>query len=593
MYLCWYPTYNQAPLHVPPVQPLPTLPAPGPPPPPSEIILPLQFATEQIFPVSRKRGSEELMSHSPMVTNGTGMSPHHVDSADMNNDAKKVKLEQSQAATVSKVVHLRGLPIEASDQDVIPLGIPFGRITNFLLLKQKNQAFMEFSDERQAESMVLYYTNDKPRVRNKDVYVQFSNHKELKIDVAHPYQNTNTQAALQAAQAIMGSPEEMNKTILRVIIDNMVFQINIDILYQIFCKFGTIQKIITFTKNNTYQAVIQFSDPVSARSARMTLDGQNIYNGCCTMRIDYSKMTSLNVKYNNEKSRDYTNPSLPAGDASVDQALTFAVPGLGTAPLTTFGAAPGTTLLSDPSQQYIGADMQICTSAPGVGPPAVPMSGFGLTAAGMGAARLSMPLQSQAGNCVLLVSNLDEEMVTPDVLFTLFGVYGDVQRVKILFNKKDNALVQMAEPHHAQLAKTYLDKLTLYGKQIRVAPSKHTVVQMPKEGQQVDSGLTRDYTNSPLHRFKRPGSKNCQNIFPPSAVLHLSNIPSNVPEEQLKDMFAEYGTVKGFKFFPKDRKMALIQMGSIEEAVKALICLHNYPLSESNHLRVSFSKSTI
>ncbi|XP_029648479.1 polypyrimidine tract-binding protein 1 isoform X11 [Octopus sinensis] len=535
MYLCWYPTYNQAPLHVPPVHPLPTLPAPGPPPPPSEIILPLQFATEQIFPVSRKRGSEELMSHSPMVTNGTGMSPHHVDSADMNNDAKKVKLEQSQAATVSKVVHLRGLPIEASDQDVIPLGIPFGRITNFLLLKQKNQAFMEFSDERQAESMVLYYTNDKPRVRNKDVYVQFSNHKELKIDVAHPYQNTNTQAALQAAQAIMGSPEEMNKTILRVIIDNMVFQINIDILYQIFCKFGTIQKIITFTKNNTYQAVIQFSDPVSARSARMTLDGQNIYNGCCTMRIDYSKMTSLNVKYNNEKSRDYTNPSLPAGDASVDQALTF----------------------------------------------------------GMGAARLSMPLQSQAGNCVLLVSNLDEEMVTPDVLFTLFGVYGDVQRVKILFNKKDNALVQMAEPHHAQLAKTYLDKLTLYGKQIRVAPSKHTVVQMPKEGQQVDSGLTRDYTNSPLHRFKRPGSKNCQNIFPPSAVLHLSNIPSNVPEEQLKDMFAEYGTVKGFKFFPKDRKMALIQMGSIEEAVKALICLHNYPLSESNHLRVSFSKSTI
>lgn len=35
--------------------------------------------------------------------------------------------------------------------------------------------------------------------------------------------------------------------------------------------------------------------------------------------------------------------------------------------------------------------------------------------------------------------------------FCSLGVYGDVQRVKILFNKKDNALVQMAEPHHAQL----------------------------------------------------------------------------------------------------------------------------------------------
>lgn len=31
------------------------------------------------------------------------------------------------------------------------------------------------------------------------------------------------------------------------------------------------------------------------------------------------------------------------------------------------------------------------------------------------------------------------------------GVYGDVLRVKILYNKKDGALVQMAEPHQAHL----------------------------------------------------------------------------------------------------------------------------------------------
>lgn len=41
---------------------------------------------------------------------------------------------------------------------------------------------------------------------------------------------------------------------------------------------------------------------------------------------------------------------------------------------------------------------------------AVPMAGFGLATAGMGAARLGMPLQTQACNCVLLVSNLDEEV---------------------------------------------------------------------------------------------------------------------------------------------------------------------------------------
>lgn len=33
-------------------------------------------------------------------------------------------------------------------------------------------------------------------------------------------------------------------------------------------------------------------------------------------------------------------------------------------------------------------------------------------------------------------------------------MYGDVQRVKILYNKKDSALIQMAEAHQAHLGKT-------------------------------------------------------------------------------------------------------------------------------------------
>lgn len=39
--------------------------------------------------------------------------------------------------------------------------------------------------------------------------------------------------------------------------------------------------------------------------------------------------------------------------------------------------------------------------------------------------------------------------------FLFLGVYGDVQRVKILYNKKDSALIQMAEPHQAYLGKSW------------------------------------------------------------------------------------------------------------------------------------------
>jgi polypyrimidine tract-binding protein 1 len=45
-----------------------------------------------------------------------------------------------------------------------------------------------------------------------------------------------------------------------------------------------------------------------------SLNGQNIYNGCCTLRVDYSKLDKLTVKYNNEKTWDFTNPNLPSGD---------------------------------------------------------------------------------------------------------------------------------------------------------------------------------------------------------------------------------------------------------------------------------------
>lgn len=64
----------------------------------------------------------------------------------------------------------------------------------------------------------------------------------------------------------------------------------------------------------------------------MSLDGQNVYNACCTLHIDFSKLTSLNIKCNSDKSRDYTQPTLPSGDSqpSLDQtmAVAFGVPGI-------------------------------------------------------------------------------------------------------------------------------------------------------------------------------------------------------------------------------------------------------------------------
>uniref|UniRef100_A0A4W4GNZ4 RRM domain-containing protein n=1 Tax=Electrophorus electricus TaxID=8005 RepID=A0A4W4GNZ4_ELEEL len=442
--------------------------------------------------ISSQRSSDELLSGSLYNSPNSSVTAN-------GSDSKKLRVEDSMDSPPSRVIHIRKLPNEVSETEVIALGLPFGKVTNILMLKGKNQAFLELGTEEAAVTMVNYYTAVTPQVRNVPVFIQYSNHKELKTDSAL---NQRAQAVLQAVSAVQegGSPSSdaagesvlapAPSPVLRIIIDNMFYPVTLDVLQQIFSKFGTVMKIITFTKNNQFQALLQFSDPVNAQQAKLSLDGQNIYNSCCTLRIDFSKLVNLNVKYNNDKSRDYTRPELPAGDGQ---------------------------------------------------PP-----------------------------------------VDPAV----------AARVKILYNKKDSALIQMADGNQAQLAMSHLNGQKMYGKIIRVTLSKHHTVQLPREGLD-DQGLTKDFTNSPLHRFKKPGSKNFQNIFPPSATLHLSNIPEDVTEDDLRLLFSNSGgTVKAFKFF-QDRKMALLQMSTVEEAIQALIDLHNYDMGGGHRLRVSFSKSTI
>uniref|UniRef100_A0AC35FXF4 RRM domain-containing protein n=1 Tax=Panagrolaimus sp. PS1159 TaxID=55785 RepID=A0AC35FXF4_9BILA len=408
------------------------------------------------------------------------------------------------------------------------------------------------------------------------------------------------------------STQQQPNAVLRVIIDSMIYPVTLDVLHSIFSRYGKVLRIITFNKNNTFQALVQLSEANAAQQARQALDGQNVYNNCCTLRIDYSKLSTLNVKYNNDKSRDYTNPTLPSGELSLEQQLSLISAAAGqnqvaSNPLSAmvpngFSFLQSGNQLAFAQQALSGDGLSVSQSlAPFLGQLG---GGLGNTAGITGTNNLSGATPTVAGipfspinilgiTPVVLVSNLNEQKITPDALFTLFGVYGDVQRVKILFNKKDNALIQFAEPQQAQHSIQHLDKVRWQDRVIRVTASKHSNVQMPKEGQP-DAGLTRDYTNSSLHRFKKPGSKNYMNIYPPSNTLHLSNIPPNTSEDFLKKAFEDKKfNIVEFKFFQRDHKMALVQLPDAEQAINALIELHNYKLADNAHLRVSFSKKGI
>ena len=86
------------------------------------------------------------------------------------------------------------------------------------------------------------------------------------------------------------------------------------------------------------------------------------------------------------------------------------------------------------------------------------------------------------------------------------------------------------DSYQAKLAKLYLNGCSIQNQQIKVNTSKSNYIIMPKKGVTADSEecmLAQDFSHSKEHRYKIAGSRNFQNIAPPSKVLHLSNLPKD------------------------------------------------------------------
>uniref|UniRef100_A0A0E0C4Q0 RRM domain-containing protein n=1 Tax=Oryza meridionalis TaxID=40149 RepID=A0A0E0C4Q0_9ORYZ len=209
----------------------------------------------------------------------------------------------------SKVIHLRNLPWDCTEEELVELGSPFGKVVNTKcnVGANRNQAFIEFADQNQAIAMISYFASsaEPAQVRGKNVYLQYSNRQEI----------VNSKSSGEAAG-----------NVLLVSMEGVLPDaVSIDVLHLVFSAFGFVQKIATFEKASGYQALIQFCDTETASSAKAALDGRCIPSYLlpeldvpCTLRINYSAHTVLNVKFQSHRSRDYTNPYLPVAPSAID-----------------------------------------------------------------------------------------------------------------------------------------------------------------------------------------------------------------------------------------------------------------------------------
>ncbi|XP_071985691.1 RNA-binding protein 20 isoform X2 [Engystomops pustulosus] len=92
------------------------------------------------------------------------------------------KFAQRKSST-GRVVHICNLPEgSCNETEVVNLGLPFGKVTNYILMKSTNQAFVEMAYTEAAEAMVQYYKEKPAMMNDEKLLIRMSKrYKELQL----------------------------------------------------------------------------------------------------------------------------------------------------------------------------------------------------------------------------------------------------------------------------------------------------------------------------------------------------------------------------------------------------------------------------
>uniref|UniRef100_UPI003AAC91DC heterogeneous nuclear ribonucleoprotein L-like n=1 Tax=Centroberyx gerrardi TaxID=166262 RepID=UPI003AAC91DC len=330
---------------------------------------------------------------------------------------------------------------------------------------------------------------------------------------------------------------------------------------------------------------LTFESVENAQKAKLALNGADIYAGCCTLKIEYARPSRLNVVRNDNASWDYTKPFLlrrERGKGRQRQAI------LGEHPSNGYGAhCPLLPLPGSSRLRRGGEEVQELVSYPLLLPHSPAPSCY----------------LGPASSSVAMVSGLHPAKMNCSRIFSLFCLYGNVEKVKFMKSVPGTALVEMGDEFAVDRAVTHLNSIKLFSKRLSVCVSKQQAVIPSQVFELLDgSSSYQDFSLSRNNRFSsQQSSRNI--IQPPAAVLHFYNAPPTLSHQQLHRLCTENelpGFIK-FKVFdakPSSKTMSgLLEFDSKTEAVEVLTVLNHHQIRIPNGanpytLKLCFSTSS-
>uniref|UniRef100_A0A3B3ZXH3 RRM domain-containing protein n=1 Tax=Periophthalmus magnuspinnatus TaxID=409849 RepID=A0A3B3ZXH3_9GOBI len=453
----------------------------------------------------------------------------------------------------SPVVHIRGLVDGVMEADLVEALQEFGTISFAVMMPKKRQALVEFEDMNGSCNAVTYAAENQVYIAGHPAFINYSTSQKI----SRPGDSDDTRS--------------VNNVLLLTII-NPIYPITTDVLYTICNNCGPVQRIVIFRKNG----VCTFDSVQSAQRAKASLNGADIYSGCCTLKIEYAKPTRLNVFKNDQDTWDYTNPNLSGQDPNANPNKRQRQP----------------ALLGDHPPDYGGYHGY---SEDSYGPPPPHRMGAGMGGRGRGSQRYGPgygPPPPEYGphaeSPVLMVYGLESTKINADKVFNIFCLYGNVERIKFMKSKPGAAMVEMGDCYAVDRAITHLNNTFLFGQKLNVCVSKQQAI-VPGQCYQLDDNTSsfKDFHGSRNNRFTSPEQAAKNRIQHPSNVLHFFNAAPDITEEFFTQVCEELGvkspsTVKVFSGKSERSSSGLLEWESINDAMEALALLNHYLMKNSS-----------
>lgn len=163
---------------------------------------------------------------------------------------------------------------------------------------------------------------------------------------------------------------------------------------------------------------------------------------------------------------------------------------------------------------------------------------------------------------VLLINDMPREMADPRSIYNLFSLYGEIKKVQIMERQPSKALVETANPSHAEACRRYLNGIEVCGSKIAVSQSNKEYL----------GGHVNDVN---FEEFRQRGRRGDKPLHGPTTVLFITNISCD-KLEKLREYIVESGfTVLEIQSCGKTNESALVRMPSISEATMAMIKLQD------------------